>query len=135
MACLRKESPSISSRSKLKPSLAFERVKACRMRPGLGPRLLEVFSARTLHLLPEGRSDEGAVAVLGPIATWLQTEVALLVLSEVLSGVHLSLGCVGLGLGFVKMSEGRAETEVVVCIDLELCGTGSLGWENWQLSW
>lgn len=103
MACLRKESPSISSRSRLKPSLALDRVKACRMRPGLGPRLLGESPAWVLCCGTAARSREGAVGALGPVAARLQIEVALFVWSEVLPGVHSSLGSGGQELGIFKL--------------------------------
>lgn len=73
------------------------------MRPGLGPRLLGESPASALGWGTTVRWREGAVGALGPVAAWLQTEVALLVWSEVLPGVHSSLGCGGLELGFFKL--------------------------------
>ena len=130
MACLRKESPSISNRSRLKPSLAFDRVKACRMRPGLGPRLLGETPIWTPCWESKTRWGEGAVGVLEAVVTRLQTEVALFVFSEILPGPSLDWG----GQDFFKLCEGCTGTEVVVCIDSGLGSPGKLGWEHWQLS-
>lgn len=133
MACFRKESPSISSRSRLKPSLALDKVRACRMRPGLGPKLLGEFAAWD-PCWGRAQTSEGAVRVLGLVAARLQTEVAFFVWSEVLPDVHSSLGCGGLELGFFKVWGGCTRTEVVLCTDLELCSPAKLSWEHWQLS-
>lgn len=76
------------------------------MRPGLGPRLLGESPAWLLCWRTGTRSVEGAVGAVGavgPVAALLQTEVALLVWSEVLPGLHSSLGCGGLELGFFKL--------------------------------
>ena len=108
------------------------------MRPGLGPRLLGESPAWLLCWRTVTRSVEGAVGAVGavePVAALLQTEVALLVWSEVLPGLHSSLGCGGLELGFFKLWEGCTGTEVVVCIDSGLCSSGELGWEHWQLTY
>lgn len=135
MACLRKESPSISSRSRLKPSLALDKVKACRMRPGLGPRLLGESPGWALCWGTQPRSGEGAAETLGPVADQLQTEVALLMWSEVPPDVYSSLGWEGQKLGLFKLWRGCTGTEVAVCIDSRVCTPWVLGWESLQSSY
>lgn len=132
MACFRKESPSISSRSKLNPSLALDRVNACRIRPGLGPRLLGDSPVWGLHWGATARSRKEAAAALGPWVALLQAEVALFMWSEVLPGVHSSKGCGGLEMGFFMLWEGCTGTEVVLCIESGICSS-MLGRTPWQL--
>lgn len=134
MACLRNESPSISSRSRLKPSLAFDKVRACRMRPGLGPRLLSESPVWDLCWQTLGSSKHCAVEILGAVAAQLQTEVVLLMWSEVLLVLHSSLGNGGLELGSLELWAGCTGTEVVFCIDSGLCSPIVLHWEHLQLS-
>lgn len=131
MACFRKESPSISSRSKLNPSLALDNVNACRIRPGLGPRLLGESPVGALDWVAAAGSRRGAAVALGPCVALLLVEVASLMWCEVLPCVHSSKGCGGLGMAFLILWEGCTGTEVVLCIELAVCSSLS-GKKPWQ---
>lgn len=137
MPCFRKESPSISNLSRLKPSLAFERVRACKMRPGFGPNIFGESQAggsqADADVTPEISDDtvEGAVVLVAVSGLGQQYEVGFFTCpsqrSEFPPGVHSSPGR---GCGS-PAGERRAWTEVVVCVDRSL---SEPGWEHWQMS-
>ncbi len=138
MPCFRKESPNISNLSRLNPSLALERVRACKMRPGLGPKVLGESQAGPVQADVDVTSEtsddtsEGAVVLVAGSGLGQQFEVGFftcpLQRSEFLPGIHSSLGW---GCGSMA-GEGCTGTEVVVCVDRLLSRGPS--WEHWQMS-
>lgn len=124
MACLRKESPNISKRSRLNPSLALERVRACRMSPGFGPRAFtQSPGSATVSGAEDDDAVEGASVLVGIPQASQCSEVGFFTRaswkSDFSSGLH-SWPSWGSPLG----------TEVVVCVDTSLAS-----WQFRQTLW